>query len=704
MIRSRRNGPATLPGRSALISLGAAVVLAVSGAVAAFAPQAASAATTSAGSYVPVHAARVVDTRSGRGGHHGALRAHRTMATRIGGHAHVPARGVAAVAVTLTVLSPTGSGSLVAWARGTRRPATVNVGFTRNSAAADLAVVPVSRTGWIDLYNDSRGTVQVVADVTGYYTAGSAGQPGSYRPVRASRVVDTRTGRLANGKGRLHAGRSISPRIAGHAGVPTSAGAVVVTISVMSPTRTGQLLAYPWRGARPSDAAVQFAARTSLTSTLAVVPLNGGRITLTNASRGSLYVAVDVSGYLLPGVPATSGALVPLTTQRVLDTRSGIAGNRKGALRAGRSASVRVGGKAGVPVNAVAAVLSVAALSPRAAGVLVVWPAGTRRPHATNVQFAPGRTTSNTVIVPLSAGGRVDVYNGSRRAVNVTAAVTGYVLTRSIHPPAASVGRYVRNLTGAASDAAIMHAEGAADAASGSRLVLLHIGAQLNDKTGVLLSATKRTLSYDQLTAALDGYLAGLGARSGVTVAVATNNDADDWTTYPASARGSDWANRVIDELTPGAGVRVVGASDIEPGFFSTQAQAQQWEAAFLAAATTKELIFAGSADGCPTRFGATGGTCNWGWTEAQLNTLAGGRDSRIQALPQIYTSAQAAQWANIYATGGHRIVFAGALTEHAAVPGQLTPQQGWARLYLALRSVQSGARLPAVVDLRIDA
>jgi hypothetical protein len=51
-----------------------------------------------------------------------------------------------------------------------------------------------------------------------------------------------------------------------------------------------------------------------------------------------------------------------------------------------------------------------------------------------------------------------------------------------------------------------------------------------------------------------------------------------------------------------------------------------------------------------------------------------------------------------------HRIVFAGALTEHAADPGQLTPQQGWARLYLALRSVQSGVRLPAVVDLRIDA
>jgi hypothetical protein len=296
--------------------------------------------------------------------------------------------------------------------------------------------------------------------------------------------------------------------------------------------------------------------------------------------------------------------------------------------------------------------LSVAALSPRVAGGLVVWPAGTRRPHATNVQFAAGQTASNTVIVPVSSGGRVDVYNGSRRAVHVSAAVTGYQLTRSVHPPAVSVGRYVRNLTGADSDVSTMHAEGMADAASGSRLVLLHIGAQLNNKTGVLLSATNRTLSYGQLVDRLNGYLAGLGARSGVTVAIATNNDANDWTHYPASQRGTDWANKVVDQLTPGAGVRVVGASDIEPGFFSTQAQAQQWEAAYLAAATAKELIFAGSADGCPTRFGATGGTCNYGWTEAQLNTLAGGHDPRIQALPQIYTSAQAAQWANIYATG----------------------------------------------------
>ena len=98
MIRVVRNGPAHLPGRFAVLVLGTVAVLAVSGAVALLAPAQASAATTSAGSYVPVSAARVVDTRSGRGGHHGPLRAHRTMATRIGGHAHVPASGVAAVA------------------------------------------------------------------------------------------------------------------------------------------------------------------------------------------------------------------------------------------------------------------------------------------------------------------------------------------------------------------------------------------------------------------------------------------------------------------------------------------------------------------------------------------------------------------------------------------------------------------------------
>jgi hypothetical protein len=212
---------------------------------------------------------------------------------------------------------------------------------------------------------------------------------------------------------------------------------------------------------------------------------------------------------------------------------------------------------------------------------------------------------------------------------------------------------------------------------------------------------------------AVQAYLDGFGAASGVTVAVATNNDATDWTHYPAATRGRDWATKVVNVLTPPTGVMAVGADDIEGGFFSTEAQAQAWETAYLGAASTKKLIFAGSADGCPTTFGATGQTCAFGWTQAQFYALAGGKNpTQIQALPQIYLPEQAVQWADIDVTGGRAISFAGALTEHAACPTAgspgcgfvaLPPNQGWAALYLALAPLTASPAIAAVTDLRID-
>ena len=195
--------------------------------------------------------------------------------------------------------------------------------------------------------------------------------------------------------------------------------------------------------------------------------------------------------------------------------------------------------------------------------------------------------------------------------------------------------------------------------------MLLDIGAQLNDRSGVLLSATNLKINWAHLVNALDAYLAGYASASG-TVAIATNNDGN-WHEYPATARGRDWANKVIDALTVPTGVEVAGAADIEATFVSTRAQAQTWEDAYLAA-TSRPLYFVGSADGCPSTFGATGGTCRFGWTERQYYALAH-HGSRIRALPQIYTPDNAVQWANIDATGGGGLQFAGALTEHAAAP-----------------------------------
>jgi hypothetical protein len=128
-------------------------------------------------------------------------------------------------------------------------------------------------------------------------------------------------------------------------------------------------------------------------------------------------------------------------------------------------------------------------------------------------------------------------------------------------------------------------------------------------------------------------------------------------------------------------------------------------------------LLFNGSADGCPTTYGAPNLTCV-GWTEANYLTLAGGtgaNKSRITALPQIYTAGQAVQWANIAAsTGGAGLDFAGVLTENAACPAgtspgcnglaALPPMRGWAALYHSLSTIRTAPSIPAVTDLKIDA
>jgi hypothetical protein len=677
----------------------------------------AAAAVAQAGSFVPVAPTRVVDTRSGIAGNpKGAVGPNAAINAQIGGKAGVPSTNVSAVAVTISTVTPTEAGVIVAWAAAEDQPGTANVQFAKGQQVSTLSVVPVSSGGAIKLANRSSGRVHLVVDVSGYFVDGSATATSSFVPVAPERAVDTRTGAGGNRKGALGADATFGAGIGGRAHVPTSGvSAVVVTITAVTPSQTGGLVAWADRAPRPAAINVQFA-KGRPASNLAVVPVSAsGRIDLSNRSSGTVHVVVDVFGYFRGGVPTTAGTLGSLSPGRVLDTRNGTAGNRKGSIPANTSIGVQVGGNGGVPRTGVSAVVvTISSVTPAAAGAVTAWDAGAA-PSVTNLQFRAGEQVSDLAVVPVTATGKITVVNRSSGALHLVIDVSGYYLKSDLTLPATSPSRYVRNLTGdATSNASKMMAEGHADAAAGAKLVVLDIGAQLNDKSGVQLSATKTKITYDQLADALKAYLTGFGPASGVTIAVATNNDANDWTHYPAGTRGNDWANKVVDQLVPPAGVTVVGADDIEGAFFSTEAQAQAWETAYLSAATTKKLIFVGSADGCPTTFGATGKSCSFGWTQAQYYALAGGTNpTHIQALPQIYLPQQAVQWAGIDATGGKRISFAGALTEHAACLtagtngcgfAALPADQGWAALYLALGTLATPAPIPGIVtDLEID-
>ena len=90
---------------------------------------------------------------------------------------------------------------------------------------------------------------------------------------------------------------------------------------------------------------------------------------------------------------------------------------------------VQVTGQGGVPLSGVSAVvLNVTAVSPAKAGYVTVWPSGIPRTGTSNLNFRAGQTIPNTVVVPVGADGKIQLYNGSPGTVHLIADVAGYIL------------------------------------------------------------------------------------------------------------------------------------------------------------------------------------------------------------------------------------------------------------------------------------
>jgi hypothetical protein len=653
-------------------------------------------AATPGGTYVALaRQSRVVDTRTGAAGNHrGAVRGGHGISAAIAGRGGVPSSGVASVVVTITALSPTAGGGIVGYVGA--RPSTTNVQFAKGHAATDTAILPLS-SGRVSLFNTATsGSVQIVVDVSGYYRSGtpSGTDPGVFHSVRPARVVNTVTGGgYGNRRGAVPAGRAFTASLA-HAGVPADAGAVAVTITALNVRRPGAVVARRPDEPQPSLAVLHLLPGRR-TSAFAAVRVRSGRVALVNSSAASVDLLVDVLGYYNTGFAGSACAFQTLGPTRISTT----------TVPAHTTSRVAVAGRGGVPLSGAAAVLATLHVSsPKRSGDLQAWRTGRTRPSSTTVlHFQAGATTSNQALVPVSRG-TFTVHNTSAAAVRLVVDIDGFVPATALALPSPrSTARYVRNINGTSGDVTTMGNEGAADAAVGYSFVLLDIGAQLNNKTGVeLTGGIDIQLSYAQLVTALNAYVSAFAAAGGTgMIAIGSNNDATNWTAYTAAQRGRDWATKVITQITAHAGLTIAGADDIEPGFFSTERQAEAWETAFLGAGSSLRLVFNGSADGCPTTW-TTGATCAYGWTAKQLYALATGvgHASRTTALPQVFHGAMATQWAMIDKTGGGGIRFAGSLTEYALDHGTLTPTQGWTALRRAVSSVTATSIGPAVADI----
>jgi alpha-tubulin suppressor-like RCC1 family protein len=384
------------------------------------------ATVTTPGGFTSVAPSRLLDTRNGTGAPKVAVAKGGVVHLQVAGRGGVPTSGVSAVVLNVTVTAPASGGYVTVYGDVTGRPTASNLNFVKAQTVPNLVVAPVGPNGKVALYNGSTGTVQLIADVSGYYVSGSPAVAGAFGSLAPFRLLDTRIGTGAP-KVAVAPGGTVALQVTGRGFVPaTGVSAVVLNVTATAPTKPGSLTVYGAGTTRPLANNVNFVARQTVPNLVTAQVGTGGKVSLYNGSAGTVHVIADVSGYYRSGTPGVAGAFGSLPQPRLLDTRTGL-GASKVAVAAGGTVALQVTGRGSVPASgASAVVLNVMAASPTRSGYVTVYSAGANRPTASNLNFVAAQTTSNMVVVPVGSGGKVVLYNGSTGTVQLIADVSGW--------------------------------------------------------------------------------------------------------------------------------------------------------------------------------------------------------------------------------------------------------------------------------------
>jgi hypothetical protein len=232
-------------------------------------------------------------------------------------------------------------------------------------------------------------------------------------PLSPFRLLDTRDPADITAGTVVSAGGQINLQVSGRAGVPNvGVTSVVLNVTAAEAVAPGFVTLWPTGKVRPTASNLNVTASGQNIANLVTVSLSAlGVVSL--YSQSGTHLVVDVAGYYeeVPTV-STFGRLTSLTPTRILDTRDsvGIPGTDK--VPPDGTIDLAVADHGGVPkFGASAVVLNITAADATAPGFVTVWPAGSIRPLASNLNATfTGQNIANLAIVPLSAAGSVSLY------------------------------------------------------------------------------------------------------------------------------------------------------------------------------------------------------------------------------------------------------------------------------------------------------
>lgn len=409
----------TVHGRVRSIGLALVVLVALVGALlaAVAAPQTARAEVTgTGGQYVPMTTnARVFD---------GATSAGAYTTVQVAGKAGLPASGIGAVTMMITVANANGQGQFVGRPDASQPNTELLIyGAGVSGNVSNSSLLAVSSSGSMQIQTETAQS-HVIIDVTGYYTSTANGVgAGGFVPIPAAKVADTRDGTGGVPKAQLGGGASVTIPVAGTNGIPTGAAAVQASLIVINRNGNPGWVRPSPSGGTKSTGVLNYPGVAGNTAMSAQVALGtDGKLVVDNASGGGVIdLEVVIQGYFLPSNPG--GGFTP-QTGRLADTRN------TSSVGSGGSVAVKVAGaRAGVPtmqdgLSAVAITLT-AVNTTSSQTVADVYADGSADPGASAMNSMPNSIRTTTVIVAVGADGSIRIKNVGPTTMNYVVDLQG---------------------------------------------------------------------------------------------------------------------------------------------------------------------------------------------------------------------------------------------------------------------------------------
>lgn len=251
---------------------------------------------------------RILDTRNSIGAPPTRLLAGSTLEFQVGGRLSTPADASAAV-MNVTAVNAGAAGFATVYPCGQPVPNASNLNFANGQTVPALVIARLGSAGKVCV--KTTATIDVLADVSGYFPADTVGYTAIGNPER---VLDTRNG-IGAPTGVTRANTELGFQLVGKAGIPASATAVVLNVTATQASGAGFTTVFACGTALPNASNLNFRGGADVPNLVIAKVGADGRVCA--RSSADVGLIADVAGYF-EGVDA----YVPLASpNRAADTR-----------------------------------------------------------------------------------------------------------------------------------------------------------------------------------------------------------------------------------------------------------------------------------------------------------------------------------------------------------------------------------------------